>query len=52
MGTSTNAVFTFRGLGYWFVIEWINIHGGLKIEIPNREYYLAEYQTEETKKYL
>lgn len=41
-----------RGLGYWFVIEWINIHGGLKIEIPNREYYLTEYQTEETKKYL
>lgn len=41
-----------RGLGYWFVIEWINVHGGLKIEIPNREYYLTEYQTEETKKYL
>lgn len=41
-----------RGLGYWFVIEWINIHGGLKIEIPNREYYLTEYQTEETRKYL
>lgn len=41
-----------RGLGYWFVIEWINVHGGLKIEIPNREYYLTEYQTDETRKYL
>lgn len=41
-----------RGMGYWFVIEWINVHGGLKIEIPNREYYLTKYQTEETRKYL
>ena len=41
-----------RGLGYWFVIEWINVHGGLNIKIPNREYYLTEYQTEETRKYL
>ena len=41
-----------KGLGYWFVIEWINAHGGFNISIPNREYYLAEYHTEETKKYL
>lgn len=40
------------GLGYWFVIEWLNIHGNLKIGMPDREKYLAEYQTEETRKYL
>lgn len=40
------------GLGYWFVLEWLNVHGNLKIGIPNREYYLSEYQTDETSKYL
>lgn len=25
------------GLGYWFVIEWLNVHGNLKIGIPDRE---------------
>lgn len=40
------------GLGYWFVIEWLNVHGNLKIGMPEREKYLSEYQTEETKKYL
>lgn len=40
------------GLGYWFVLEWLNVQGNLKIDIPNREHYLSEYQTEETKKYL
>lgn len=28
------------GLGYWLVLEWLNIHGKLNIEIPNREYYI------------
>ena len=41
-----------NGLGYWFVIEWLNIHGNLKIGLPNREKYLSEYQTEETMKHL
>ena len=40
------------GLGYWFVLEWLNVHGNLRIGIPNREYYLSEYQTEETRKHL
>ena len=40
------------GLGYWFVLEWLNVHGNLKIGIPNRKHYLSEYQTEETRKYL
>lgn len=39
------------GLGYWFVIEWLNVHGNLKIGMPNREHYLSEL-TEETMKYL
>lgn len=41
-----------NGLGYWFVIEWLNVHGNLKIGMPDREKYLSEYQTEETSKYL
>lgn len=40
------------GLGYWFVIEWLNVHGNLKIGMQDREKYLSEYQTEETRKYL
>lgn len=40
------------GLGYWFVIEWLNVHGNLKIGMPDRERYLLKYQTEETRKYL
>ena len=28
------------GLGYWFVLEWLNTHGKLNIEIPNREHYI------------
>lgn len=41
-----------KGLGMWFVIEWLNTYGNLDIKIPNREHYLEEYQTEETKKKL
>lgn len=40
------------GLGYWFVIEWLNVHGNLKISLPDREKYFLKYQTEETGKYL
>lgn len=41
-----------RGLGFWFVIEWINLHGNLHIIMPHREKYLEQYMTAETKKYL
>lgn len=38
-----------KGLGMWFVIEWLNAHGNLDIGMPNREHYLEEYQTEKTR---
>ena len=41
-----------RGLGFWFVIEWINVHGNLHIIMPHREKYLGQYMTEDTDKYL
>lgn len=41
-----------RGLGFWFVIEWINVHGNLHIIMPHREGYLEKYMTGETEKYL
>ena len=41
-----------RGLGFWFVIEWINVHGNLHIIMPHREKYLGQYMTDETEKYL
>lgn len=40
------------GLGYWFVLEWLNVHGNLKIGIPNREYYIEKYGTEREKSLL
>lgn len=40
------------GLGYWFVLEWLNVHGNLNIGIPNRDYYMDKYCTEENRKYL
>ncbi len=40
------------GLGYWFVLEWLNMHGNLKIGIPNRDCYMDKYCTEENRKYL
>lgn len=43
---------TNNGLGYWFVLKWINIHGGFDIAIPNYEYYEKEYGNELTEKYL
>lgn len=41
-----------RGLGFWFVIEWINLHGNLGIIMPHREKYLGQYMTAETGRYL
>lgn len=40
------------GLGYWFVLEWLNVHGNLKIGIPNRDYYMDKYCLEKNGKYL
>lgn len=41
-----------NGLGYWFVIEWLNINGNLRIGIPNRNKYINQYQTKGTNKLL
>ena len=41
-----------NGCGMWFVMEWCNIHGGMKYWYPNREYYLEKYMTDETRYYL
>jgi len=41
-----------RGFGFWFVAEWINVHGKLHIVVPHREEYLGRYMTEDTEKYL
>ena len=41
-----------RGLGFWFVIKWINIHGGFDIYIPNEEYYMSKYNDKNTEQYL
>lgn len=40
------------GLGYWFVLQWLNVHGNLGIGILNWDYYHEKYGTEETDKYL
>lgn len=40
------------GLGYWFVLEWLNVHGGLNIGVPDRERYIKEFQSAETRKHL
>lgn len=40
------------GLGYWFVLEWLNVHGNLGIGIPNRDYYMKKYCSGENRKYL
>lgn len=40
------------GLGYWFVLQWLNVHGNLGIGIPNWDYYHEKCGTEETDKYL
>ena len=40
------------GLGYWFVLEWLNVNGNLGIGIPNWEHYYKNYNTKETDKYL
>lgn len=41
-----------QGLGYWFVIEWLKVHGNLNIIAPEIENYVERYSTKDTKKYL
>ena len=41
-----------RGLGFWFVIKWLNVHGNLGIELPNENEYIEKYGSEETAKHL
>lgn len=40
-----------EGLGYWFVISYMNLHGNMNIQIPNLEEY-KKYETEETRQYI
>ena len=40
------------GLGYWFVIQYINIHGRFSINIPEFDKYEMLYGNESTNKYL
>lgn len=40
-----------RGLGFWLVAEWINVHGKLHIVVPHREEYLGRYMTEDMEKF-
>lgn len=40
------------GLGYWFVLEWLNAHGNLGIGIPNREHYYKNYYSKQMDEYL
>ena len=39
-----------KGLGYWFVIQWLNKFGGLDIVAPGLEEYEKQYGNERTKK--
>lgn len=43
---------TADGLGYWFVIEWMNTFGNIHIHMPDREYYLEKYMTDKTRELL
>ena len=41
-----------RGLGFWFVVEWINLYGKLNIVMPHRDKYISKYMTEDIQRYL
>lgn len=43
---------TNNGLGYWFIMKWLNVHGNLNMYIPNYEKYEEEYGNELTRMYL
>ena len=40
------------GLGYWFIILWINIHGNMYIHAPQIEEYRKKYSDEKTEALL
>ena len=40
------------GLGYWFVLKWMNVHGNMDMFIPYYEKYEEKYGNEVTRKYL
>lgn len=41
-----------EGLGFWFVLQYLNVHGRLNIFIPEYDRYERTYGNECTKKYL
>lgn len=41
-----------RGLGFWFVYQYLNIHGNMNIYIPEYERYEKEYGNEKTRELL
>ena len=41
-----------RGLGMWFVIQYVNVHGGFNIYIPEYERYEREYGDDLTRVHL
>ena len=41
-----------RGLGMWFVLQYLNIHGGFNIYIPEYERYEREYGNNHTQQFL
>ena len=40
------------GLGYWFVLQWLNVHGNTNIYIPEYKHYEEKYGNETTEYYL
>jgi len=41
-----------RGLGFWFVIEWLNVHGNLSIVFEGKKEYEEQYGNERTRSLL
>ena len=41
-----------EGLGYWFVLEWLNTFGETNIVIPDREMYIEKYSNAKTDEIL
>lgn len=42
----------YQGMGYWFVYAWIMAHSNIVYHIPNLDYYIQKYSTDETRRYL
>lgn len=41
-----------EGLGYWFPLQWMNVHGKLNVFIPEYEKYEKLYGNDKTREYL